>query len=70
MPHGWVQGLHSRARLVSGGRRANGWLAGIEIALDPGFQDLLAQPGRSGLPPRFDWSGSENVKRSSALARP
>jgi DsbC/DsbD-like thiol-disulfide interchange protein len=57
-----VQGLHSRARLISGDRKDAEWLAGIEIALDPGFKTYWRSPGDSGLPPRFDWSGSENVK--------
>lgn len=59
---GWVQGLHSRVQLVSGDKEAGRSLAGIEIALDPGFKTYWRDPGESGLPPRFDWSGSENVK--------
>jgi DsbC/DsbD-like thiol-disulfide interchange protein len=57
----WAQGLHSRARLISGGMQGDRWIAGIEIALDPGFKTYWRNPGDSGLPPRFDWSGSENV---------
>jgi DsbC/DsbD-like thiol-disulfide interchange protein len=56
------EGFHSRARLIGGGRQGDGWLAGIEIALDPGFKTYWRNPGDSGLPPRFDWSGSENVE--------
>ena len=59
---GWVQGLHSRARLISGDRKGAEWLAGFEIALDPGFKTYGRSPGVSGLPRRFDWSGSVNVK--------
>ncbi|UVF18628.1 protein-disulfide reductase DsbD family protein [Microvirga terrae] len=55
------QGFHSRARLISGGQQGDVWLAGIEIALDPGFKTYWRNPGDSGLPPRFDWTGSENV---------
>jgi DsbC/DsbD-like thiol-disulfide interchange protein len=55
------QGFHSQARLVSGGRQGDYWLAGIEITLDRGFKTYWRNPGDSGLPPRFDWSGSENV---------
>jgi DsbC/DsbD-like thiol-disulfide interchange protein len=36
-------------------------LVGIELALDPGFKTYWRTPGESGLPPRFDWAGSENV---------
>ena len=55
------QGFHSRARLISGGQQGDVWLAGIEITLDQGFKTYWRNPGDSGLPPRFDWSGSENV---------
>jgi DsbC/DsbD-like thiol-disulfide interchange protein len=55
------EGFHSRARLVSGGRQGAQWLAGIEITLDQGFKTYWRNPGDSGLPPRFDWSSSENV---------
>jgi DsbC/DsbD-like thiol-disulfide interchange protein len=63
----WVQGLHSRARLISGGQEGDRQLAGIEIALDPGFKTYWRTPGESGLPPRFDWSGSENVSSAEVL---
>src|SRR5690349_18182355 len=56
-----AQGFHSSARLISGGRQDAALLAGIEITLDPGFKTYWRNPGDSGLPPRFDWSGSENV---------
>ncbi|WP_262296186.1 protein-disulfide reductase DsbD domain-containing protein [Microvirga sesbaniae] len=55
------QGFHSRARLISGGQQGDVWLAGIEITLDQGFKTYWRNPGDSGLPPRFDWAGSENV---------
>jgi DsbC/DsbD-like thiol-disulfide interchange protein len=60
-PSASSEGFHSRARLVSGGRQGAGWLAGIEITLDQGFKTYWRNPGDSGLPPRFDWSASENV---------
>jgi DsbC/DsbD-like thiol-disulfide interchange protein len=63
----WVQGLHSRVRLISGGQDGDRQLAGIEIALDQGFKTYWRTPGESGLPPRFDWSGSENVSSAEIL---
>lgn len=57
----WVQGFHSRVRLVSGGPAGAAWLGGVEIGLDPGFKTYWRTPGDSGLPPRFDWSASDNV---------
>lgn len=56
-----AKGFHSQVRLVSGGRQGDVWLAGIEFTLDQGFKTYWRTPGESGLPPRFDWSGSENA---------
>lgn len=36
-------------------------LVGIQIQLDPGYKTYWREPGDSGLPPVFDWQGSENV---------
>jgi len=36
--------------------------AGVEIRLAPGWKTYWRYPGDSGLPPRFDFSGSRNVK--------
>ena len=37
--------------------------AGIEIRLAPGWKTYWRYPGDSGIPPRFDFSGSQNVDR-------
>ncbi|HRF09355.1 MAG TPA: protein-disulfide reductase DsbD family protein [Xanthobacteraceae bacterium] len=34
---------------------------GVEIVLTPGWKTYWRYPGDAGIPPRFDWSGSENV---------
>ncbi|NBJ11285.1 protein-disulfide reductase DsbD domain-containing protein [Microvirga arsenatis] len=60
-PSASAQGFHSRARLIAGGEQGEAQLAGVEITLDPGFKTYWRTPGDSGLPPRFDWSGSENL---------
>jgi DsbC/DsbD-like thiol-disulfide interchange protein len=36
--------------------------AGIEIKLHPGWKTYGRDPGDSGVPPVFDFSGSENIK--------
>lgn len=56
-----AQEFHSRVRLIAGGHAGSALLAGIEITLDPGFKTYWRNPGESGLPPRFDWTGSRNV---------
>jgi DsbC/DsbD-like thiol-disulfide interchange protein len=61
----WTNGLHSAVRLLSGGRENGHWLAGIEIRLDSDFKTYWRNPGESGLPPRFDWSASENLSEAA-----
>lgn len=34
---------------------------GIEVALEPGWHTYWRYPGAAGIPPRFDFSGSENI---------
>jgi DsbC/DsbD-like thiol-disulfide interchange protein len=58
----WSEGHRSRVRLVAGGTDGGHPLAGVEIALDPGFKTYWRNPGESGLPPSFDWSKSTNVE--------
>ena len=36
--------------------------AGIEVKLAPGWKTYWRYPGDSGVPPRFDFAGSQNVK--------
>ena len=59
----WVQDLHSAFRLIAGSaqKRAATRRAGIEIKMDPGWHTYWRYAGDSGVPPRFDFSGSENV---------
>ncbi len=59
----WVNDLHSGFRLIAGpaaGDSAN-LRAGIEIRMEPGWHTYWRYPGDSGVPPRFDFSGSSNL---------
>jgi DsbC/DsbD-like thiol-disulfide interchange protein len=60
----WNIGSHSAVRLIAGRAvQADGALrAGIELKLAPGWKTYWRYPGDSGVPPRFDFSGSRNVK--------
>ncbi len=52
--------------LVSGNSDTNSapvFKGGIEIVLSPGWKTYWRYPGDAGIPPRFDWSGSENVAK-------
>jgi DsbC/DsbD-like thiol-disulfide interchange protein len=67
----WDGQTHSAARLIAGATSKNQDIsflrAGIEISLDPGWQTYWRDPGDSGAPPSFDFSGSENVKTVNVL---
>lgn len=54
-------GLQS-ARLLPGWRDDDGnRIAALELRLQPGWKTYWRSPGDSGLPPRFDWQGSDNL---------
>jgi DsbC/DsbD-like thiol-disulfide interchange protein len=55
----WSIAAKSRARLVAD---AEG--AGLEIALAPGAITYWRDPGEAGIPPTFDFSGSQNLARA------
>ena len=44
--------------------------AGVQIKLAPGWQTYWRMPGSSGMPPRFDWSGSKNLADDPELLWP
>src|SRR5262245_17363473 len=59
----WEGDARAGIRLVAGARaRSVTVRAGIEIRLAPGWKTYWRYPGDSGVPPRFDFAGSENVK--------
>jgi DsbC/DsbD-like thiol-disulfide interchange protein len=55
----WDGGTHTAMRLIAGATTLS---AGVELRLTPGWKTYWRYPGDSGLPPRFDFSGSRNVK--------
>jgi suppressor for copper-sensitivity B len=58
----WSHGTHSAMRLIAGATAPSGkQRIGVELKLSPGYKTYWRNPGTAGLPPRFDWSGSENV---------
>ena len=60
----WVQAMYSAMRLVDGGMADNGGterLIGVHITLKKNWKTYWRYPGDSGVPPSFDWSGSDNV---------
>lgn len=62
----WAEDTRSAIRLIAGANEEGtaGLRAGIEIKLEPGWHTYWRYPGDSGVPPRFDFSGSENLERA------
>jgi DsbC/DsbD-like thiol-disulfide interchange protein len=62
----WQSAPHGAARLIAGvmvKTPTDAFLrAGLQIRLDPGWHTYWRYPGDSGVPPTFDFSGSQNVK--------
>jgi DsbC/DsbD-like thiol-disulfide interchange protein len=62
----WEIVPHAAARLIAGASHKSAddvWLrAGIEVRLESGWHTYWRYPGDSGVPPTFDFAGSDNVK--------
>jgi DsbC/DsbD-like thiol-disulfide interchange protein len=60
----WDGDARSAVRLIAGSRTpgATKLRAGIEIRLKPGWHTYWRYPGDAGVPPRYDFGGSQNVK--------
>jgi DsbC/DsbD-like thiol-disulfide interchange protein len=63
----WQSDLHSAVRLLAGSRSGAVLLGGIALQLQPGWKTYWRTPGDSGVPPRFDFSKSENVEAVTVL---
>ncbi|MBI2713343.1 MAG: cytochrome C biogenesis protein [Rhizobiales bacterium] len=65
----WSQDSRSGVRLLAGANKTGEapLRAGIEIKLQPGWKTYWRYPGDSGVPPRFDFAGSENLKSAKVL---
>jgi DsbC/DsbD-like thiol-disulfide interchange protein len=61
--HGMTQDELLQANLLPGWRMDSGHhMAGLSFVLAPGWKTYWRSPGEAGIPPEFDWSGSQNVK--------
>lgn len=63
----WQHDAHSAVRLLAGSRSGTVLLGGIAIQLQPGWHTYWRTPGDSGVPPRFDFSKSDNVEAVTVL---
>jgi DsbC/DsbD-like thiol-disulfide interchange protein len=66
----WVGSTDSKVRLISGTVDVDGapaLVAGVQLRMDPGWKSYWRNPGDSGVPPSFDWTGSKNLKYAEVL---
>jgi DsbC/DsbD-like thiol-disulfide interchange protein len=67
----WFQGFNNKARLLGGHAVRDGapaLYAGVEIAMPQGWKTYWRSPGDAGgVPPDFDWQGSENLASAVVL---
>jgi DsbC/DsbD-like thiol-disulfide interchange protein len=63
----WQRDGHSALRLLAGSRSGAVLLGGIAFQLQPGWKTYWRTPGDSGVPPRFDFSKSDNVEAVTVM---
>ena len=63
----WQRDGHSAVRLLAGSRSGTVLLGGIAFQLQSGWKTYWRTPGDSGVPPRFDFSKSENIEAVTVL---
>jgi len=65
----WIEDNYSAIRLIAGANQpgAESLRAGIEIKLQPAWHTYWRYPGDSGVPPRFNFAGSDNLATVKVL---
>src|SRR6202163_3348839 len=63
----WQRDGHSAVRLLAGSRSGAVLLGGIAFQLQAGWKTYWRSPGDSGVPPRFDFSKSDNIEAVTVL---
>ena len=65
----WEGDARSAARLISGLQVDTGGAlrAGVELRLKAGWHTYWRYPGDAGVPPQFDFKGSQNLKQLDVL---
>src|SRR3981189_2056550 len=63
----WQRSDHAAVRLLAGSRSGSVLLGGIGMQIQQGWKTYWRTPGDSGVPPRFDFSKSDNVEAVTVL---
>lgn len=58
----------AEATILPGWRQSDGThIVGLNLQMSPGWKTYWRAPGEAGIPPRFDWTGSENLAATQVL---
>ena len=63
----WQRSGHAAVRLLAGSRSGAVLLGGVAMQIEPGWKTYWRNPGDSGVPPRFDFSKSDNIEAVTVL---
>jgi DsbC/DsbD-like thiol-disulfide interchange protein len=63
----WQRDGHSAVRLLAGSRSGPVMMGGVAFTLQRGWKTYWRTPGDSGVPPRFDFSKSDNIEAVTVL---
>jgi DsbC/DsbD-like thiol-disulfide interchange protein len=65
----WAIDIRAATRLIAATpvKGASNLRAGVEFRMDPGWHTYWRYPGDSGVPPRFDFDASDNVREAKVL---
>jgi len=66
-PTGEFSSPYTTLRLLNAGKQSDVWHSGIYITMQEGWKTYWRVPGDGGVPPSFDWSGSENVETTEVM---
>jgi DsbC/DsbD-like thiol-disulfide interchange protein len=58
---------YTSLRLMNAGKQSDVWRSGVYITMQKGWKTYWRVPGDGGVPPSFDWSGSENVETTRVM---
>lgn len=58
---------YTSLRLLNAGKQSDVWHSGVYITMQKGWKTYWRVPGDGGVPPSFDWSGSENVAATTVM---
>ena len=58
---------YTSLRLMNAGKQSGVWHSGVYITMQKDWKTYWRVPGDGGVPPSFDWSGSENVETTRVM---